>query len=64
MTFPRRGRTRRVMKPPSKDAAGGREAADREAKLAQALRANLRRRKAVKAGDRAASPAREPDKRS
>jgi len=52
------------MKPPSKDAAGGREAADREAKLAQALRANLRRRKAVKASDSAASPAREPDKRS
>ncbi|MFN3522635.1 MAG: hypothetical protein ACK4YQ_10330 [Phenylobacterium sp.] len=42
------------MKSDGKDERHGGEAADREAKLAQALRANLRRRKAPKA---AKSPA-------
>lgn len=50
----------RAMAQDDKDKKGGR--ADRDAKLAQALRANLRRRKAGASPPPAASSAQKPDK--
>jgi len=52
------------MKPSSKDTGADRANAEREAKLAQALRANLRRRKAGKATSTASEGVAERDKRS
>ncbi|WP_374576129.1 hypothetical protein [Phenylobacterium sp.] len=49
------------MKPPTKDRTKPAEAADREAKLAQALRANLRRRKAPKGAEAGKAGQSDPD---
>jgi hypothetical protein len=43
--------------PPNKDKSGKDARSDREAKLAQALRANLRRRKAAPASEARPAPA-------